>query len=323
MDDDRQQPDRLRGPVRFRATRRRAGSERPWFDVSVAALAISRRAVKRARIEFVLLLPLLAAVLTLYGYRGRVFPRGWDTGVRLATAIALVALGWKLARSAGRALRPWLFGHLEPATAGTAGFLIRLTTMMAVVVVALRIAGLGPRELALGGAVSVVVVGLAAQQTLGHVIAGSVLATAQPFHVGERVRMQGGPLAGTIEGQVTSLGLLYTTMARGEDEILIPNSVVLNVAVVPLREPPGIDLRARLRAGVTPAEVERALRDAIETPLRDGPRVYLEEMDAEKVVVRVTATSVRPSDGPRLASEVLEALVPYASRGEDPAGNGG
>jgi hypothetical protein len=51
--------------------------------------------------------------------------------------------------------------------------------------------------------------------------------------------------------------------------------------------------------------------------------VYLEEMDAEKVVVRVTATAMRPSDGPRLASEVLEALVPYASRGDDPAGNAG
>jgi small conductance mechanosensitive channel len=180
---------------------------------------------------------------------------------------------------------------------------------------------LGPRELALGGAVTAVVVGLAAQQTLGHVIAGSVLASAQAFRVGERLRMQGGPLAGTIEGQVTSLGLLYTTMAHGEDEILVPNSVVLNVAVVPLREPPGIDLRA----GVTPEEVERVLRDAIKTPLRDGPRVHLEEIDAEEVVVRITATPVRPSDGPRLASAVVEALAPYAAHapvGEESGADG-
>jgi small-conductance mechanosensitive channel len=265
------------------------------------------------------LLPLLAGVLSVFRYRDRVFPRDWDAGVRLATAIALLILGWKLARSAGRALRPWLFKRLEPATAGTVGFLIRLSTMIVVVVIALRVAGLGPRELALGGAVTAVVVGLAAQQTLGHVIAGSVLASAQPF------RVQGGPLAGTIEGQVTSLGLLYTTLARGEDEILVPNSVVLNVAVVPLREPPGIDVRARLRAGVTPEEVERVLRDAITTPLRDGPRVHLEEIDAEEVVVRITATPVRPSDGPRLASAVVEALVPYAAHasvGEESAADG-
>jgi small-conductance mechanosensitive channel len=310
---------------RFRGKRHGDWRERPWFDVSAAALQISRRAVKRARIELVVLLPLLAGVLSVFRYRDRVFPRDWDAGVRLATAIALLILGWKLARSAGRALRPWLFKHLEPATAGTVGFLIRLSTMIVVVVIALRVAGLGPRELALGGAVTAVVVGLAAQQTLGHVIAGSVLASAQPFRVGERVRMQGGPLAGTIEGQVTSLGLLYTTMARGEDEILVPNSVVLNVAVVPLREPPGIDLRARLRAGVTPEEVERVLRDAITTPLRDGPRVHLEEIDAEEVVMRITATPVRPSDGPRLASAVVEALVPYAAHasvGEESAADG-
>jgi small-conductance mechanosensitive channel len=280
---------------------------------ATAALEISRRAVKRARIELVVLLPLLAAVLLLYGYRDRLFPPAWDPGVRLVAAGALIATGWMLARSAGRALRPWLFKRLEPATAGTVGFLIRLTTMSVVVVVALRVAGLGSSELALGGAVTAVIVGLAAQQTLGQVIAGSVLASAQPFRVGERVRLLGGSLAGTIEGQVTSLGLLYTTMAQGEDEILIPNSVVMAVAIVPLRGPPGIDLRARLHAGATPEEVERALRDAIQTSLRDGPHVELEELDGDEIVVRITATPLRSSDGPRLTSEAVEALVPYAA----------
>ena len=293
------------------------GRERPWFDVSAAVLEISRRAVKRARIELVVLLPLLASVLLIYGYRDRLFPQEWDAGVRVGAASAIVALGWKLARSAGRALRPWLFQRLEPATAGTVGFLIRLTTTAVVVVIALRVAGLAPSTLALGGAVTAVVVGLAAQQTLSHVIAGSVLASAQPFRVGERVRLQGGPLAGTIEGQVTSVGLLYTTIALGENEVLVPNSVVMSVAVVPLREPSGIDLRARLHVGVTPAQVERALRDAIQTSLRDGPHVDLEEVGADEVVVRITATPTRPADGPQLASEVVQALVPYAAGASD------
>lgn len=296
----------------MRYPRQSNGRERPWFDVSAAALQISRRAVHRARLELVVLLPLLAAVLVLYSYRHRLFPPAWEPAVRIVAACLIVVPGWMLARSVGRALRPWLFRRLEPATAGTVSFLIRLTTMCVVVVVALRVAGLGPRTLALGGVVTAVIVGLAAQQTLGHVIAGSVLASARPFRVGERVRMQGGSLAGTIEGQVTSLGLLYTTLAQGEDEILIPNSVVMAVAVVPLREPPGVDLRARVRAGVTPAQVEGALRETIRTPLRDGPRVALEELGAEEVVVRITATPVLPSDGPQLASEVVEALVPYA-----------
>ncbi len=85
----------------------------------------------------------------------------------------------------------------------------------------------------------------------------------------------------------TSLGLLYTILAQGADEIMIPNAVVMNVAIVPLREPAGVDVRARLRVGVTPAQVEDVLRETLRTPLRGGPRVQLEEIDADEVVVRI------------------------------------
>ena len=40
------------------------------------------------------------------------------------------------------------------------------------------------------------IIGLAAQQTLGNLIAGMVLLSARPFRVGERVRLQAGGIAG-------------------------------------------------------------------------------------------------------------------------------
>ena len=123
------------------------------------------------------------------------------------------------------------------------------------------------------------------------------------------MQLQGGPLAGTVEGVVSSLGLLYTTLARGEDAIMVPNSVVLSVAVVPLREPPGVELPARLRPGITPIDVEHTLRDAVRTPMRGPPNVTLEEVDGDDIVVRVRAAPERPSDGPQLASEVLAAVT--------------
>jgi small conductance mechanosensitive channel len=273
------------------------------------ARELSRRAAKRARIQLVVMAPMLGAVLALYAYREQVLGREWDTPVRAFTAIALVILGWQLARDVGRSLGPLLLRHLDAATAGTVGFLIRLATMLVAVIVALRLAKLDPRTLALGGAFTAVVVGLAAQQTLGNLFAGTVLVSARPFRVGERVRLQGGPLAGSVEGVVSSLGLLYTIVARGEDAIMVPNSVVLNVAVVPLREPSGVELRARLRQGVTPIDVQELLSHAIETPLRGGPRITLEELDGDEVVVRIEATPQRPSDGSRLASEVVEAIA--------------
>ena len=151
--------------------------------------------------------------------------------MQILTVLALLILGWAIARDAGKALGPALFRRMDPATAGTVGFLVRLATVVLALLVALDVAGVEARTLALGGAFTAVVLGLAAQQTLGNLIAGTVLLSAGPFRVGDHVRLQGGPLAGQIEGVVSSLGLLYTTFATAEGSVLVPNSVVLNVAV--------------------------------------------------------------------------------------------
>jgi small conductance mechanosensitive channel len=279
-----------------------------WREVGLAR-QLSREAVKRARIQLAVLLPLLAAVLVLYAYRDDIFGPDFDTPVRVGTVVALMILGWQFARDIGRSLGPTLFRRLDPGTAGTVGFLIRLSTVLVAFVVAARIAGLDPRTLAVGGAFTAVVVGLAAQQTLGNLFAGTVLLSARPFRVGDRVRLQGGGLAGTVEGVVSSLGLLYTTFASGDDEIMVPNSIVLSVAIVPLREPDGVDLRARLRPGVTPSDIHRLLEETLETPVRDSPHVTLEELDGDEVVVRIRAVPEHAEDGPRLASEVLTAVA--------------
>jgi small-conductance mechanosensitive channel len=283
------------------------------------ARQLSREAVKRARIQLLVLAPAVAAILVIYHYRIDLFGREWDTVVRVITAIALVTLGWQVARDVGRSFGPILFRHLEPATAGTAGFLIHLATMVAAVILALRIARLDPQTIALSGAFTAVVFGLAAQQTLGNLIAGTVLVSARPFQVGDRVRMQGGGLAGSVEGVVSSFGLLYTILAQRTDLVMVPNSVVLNVAVAPLREPTGVDLRARLTPGATPTNVQQRLEQALQTPLRGPPNVTLEELDGDEVVVRIGATPARSADGPKLASEVLDAISPLTVRAPTPS----
>jgi small-conductance mechanosensitive channel len=275
-----------------------------WRDAGLAR-QISARAVRRARVEAFLLVPLFVGVVLAYTYRESLL--GVDVPVRIATVVALVILGWTIARDIGRAMGPALFRRLDPGTAGTVGFLIRLATIAISLLVALRIAGLDPRTLAVGGAFTAVVLGLGAQQTLGNLIAGTVLISARPFRVGERVRLQGGAIAGQIEGVVSSLGLLYTTFATGDDLTMVPNSVVLNIAVSPLREPEGVNLRARLRPGVTPRDLQALLQE-ITTPMRDDPRITLEEVDGEEVVVRISATPSASSDGPQLATELLAVV---------------
>jgi len=287
-----------------------------WQEAGLAR-KLSPRAVRRARLQLLLLVPALAAIVLAYVNRKEVF--GLDLPVRVLAAVALVSLGWQLARDVGRSFGPALFRRLDPGTAGTVGFLIRLATILISLLVALRFAGLSPRDLTIGGAFSAVILGLAAQQTIGNLFAGLVLLSARPFRVGERVRLQGGGLAGTVEGVVSSLGLLYTTLSEGEDETMVPNNVVLGVAVVPMREPAGVDLRARLRPGVTPLEVEALLRERVSTPVRDRPRIALEELDGEAVVVRITATPEQAADGPQLASEVLGAMAEHTTASDTPA----
>ena len=291
-----------------RTVRERLGPRsQSWLEPG-RARQLSRRAVKRARIQVVALLPLLAGVLVFYEERHRLLGRAWDTPVQVATAVALLILGWRIALDVGRSLGPALFRRLDPGTAGTVGFLIRLVTIGVAMIVALRVAGLDPRTLAVGGAFTAVIVGLAAQQTLGNLIAGTVLLSARPFRVGDRVRLQGGGLAGQAEGVVSELGLLYTTFARGDDHMLVPKAVVLSVANVPLREPAGVDLRARFPARTTPTAVQELLEQRVTTPTRDRPSVRLEELDGDDVIMRIAAVPEVATDGPRLAGEVLDAI---------------
>jgi small conductance mechanosensitive channel len=293
-----------------------------WRQVGLGE-QVDRAQAQRARGGAIFIALLIIAVLVAFSHRRELFSGGGTT-VRAVTVIALVVLGWGLARQLARAFAPGLFGRMDPGTAGTVGFLIRLVTVVGMVIVALQVAGLDTRALAVGGAFTAVVLGLAAQQTLGNLFAGLVLLSTRPFRVGERVRLTGGALAGSIEGIVGSLGLFYTTLVSGADRTMVPNSVILQLAVVPLREPERVEMRARFDASMSPSEVERRLASSISVPTRYPPDITLEELDRDGVVVRIAATPLRPADGAQLAAEVLAAVRESDADGGGTAdGNGG
>jgi small conductance mechanosensitive channel len=192
-------------------------------------------------------------------------------------------------------------------------------TILVMTVVALRIAGLHGGTLAVGGGFTAVVVGLAAQQVLGNLLAGLVLITNRPFRVGERVRLQAGVLAGRLEGVVGQLGLFYTTLVSGADRILVPNGVLIQTAVTPLREPERVEFRARFGADKSPREVQQMLEESISVPLRYPPHIAVEELDHDDVVVRIVSTPMNPRDGGKLAEEVLAGVRENGDGGAEPA----
>lgn len=92
-------------------------------------------------------------------------------------------------------------------------------------------------QLVLGGALTSVFVGIAAQQSLGNVFAGMVLLFARPFQVGDEVRFRAGALGGELQGTVTEIGITYVRLFSGGTVLSVPNSQVLNAVVGPV--PPG------------------------------------------------------------------------------------
>ena len=294
-----------------------------WRDV---VPELTGGALRRARAGVLGLAALFAGVIVVYDHRANLLGikphhipycvaghncyRSTSVTIvaQVVAVILLFFLGWAIAREAGRVLLPSLNKRVDPATAGTIGFLVRLGTLAAAILVALRFAGVNTATIAIGASFTAVVFGLAAQQTLGNLIAGLVLLSARPFRVGEHVRLQGGPLAGQIDGVARSFGLLYTTFVSGENSVLVPNSVVLAVSVTPLREPSAVSLRARLRPGTTPLELQQLLEDRLTVALRRRPSITLEELDGPNVIVKISATPINPADGGRLASELLDAV---------------
>lgn len=321
------------------AGRRRRGRTPPkmfetrsasWQEAGLAHEIAPGRA-RAARRNLAVLITLLAGILVVFAERHALFGVGGpacsngargcvehsDTPVRVVAIVMLIILGIAIAREGGRALGPLLFRRMEPATAGTVGFLVRLVTVVAVILVALVIGGLNGKEaLAYGGAFTAilsVIVGLAAQQTLGNLFAGTVLLTARPFRVGERVRLQGGPLSGQLEGVVSSLGLLYTTFAVAGDQVMVPNSVVLAVAIRPLRAPDTVTLRARLPAHVKPAEVQERLERELQVALRGPVEVSIEELDREGARLQIAATPRRAAEARKLSAELSRLLGELAA----------
>jgi small conductance mechanosensitive channel len=293
----------------MRVFRRSDGRRSPagaMAQLRAASATRLREQARAARRRAALLLPLVVGVVLVNRYRMNLFHV--DEPVRLACACALVGLGAWFARDLGRALTPGLTKRMDQGTAGTIGFLVRLLLLIAAMILALHIAGVTPRTLAVGGAVTAIVLGLAAQSTLGNLFAGLLILSVQPFRVGERVRFQAGALAGVLEGTVTQLGLLYVTLTDGKDVILVPNNTVVTAAIVPLRQPGSVDVLARLRPGIKPSEVQRMIEETVETPTRDRPQIELEEIDDAEVVMRITATPETEADGPQLADEVLAAV---------------
>lgn len=120
-------------------------------------------------------------------------------------------------------------GAVVRLVASGVGYVIVLFATFAVLGVSLQ-------RLLIGAGVAGVVLGIAAQQSLGNIFASLVLLFARPFGVGDHIRIRSGTV-GVLDARVIGIGLTYVTV-RTEDGVLkIPNSVMLASGIGQLASP--------------------------------------------------------------------------------------
>jgi small-conductance mechanosensitive channel len=127
---------------------------------------------------------------------------------------------------------------LEPRVGASHAAIVRYAMLLIggfiTLVTTFELFGVPIGQLVLGGALTSVFVGIAAQQALSNVFAGLVLLFARPFLVGDEIRLRAGALGGEIIGVVTDIGVTYVRLHTGGSVVAIPNSQVLNAVVGPV-----------------------------------------------------------------------------------------
>lgn len=124
-----------------------------------------------------------------------------------------------------------------PSHAGVLRWLVTMIGYVIVLIAALGLFAVPVGHLLLGGALTGVIVGIAAQQALGNVFAGVVLLLARPFSIGDSIRVKSGSLGGPLLGTVSGMGMTYVTLLTDDGPLSLPNSSLLAAAVGPAPTP--------------------------------------------------------------------------------------
>jgi small-conductance mechanosensitive channel len=124
-----------------------------------------------------------------------------------------------------------------PGTASGLRLGLTVVGYLVTAVVALTVLRVPIEKLLLSGAITGVVIGIAAQQALANLFAGLVLLTSRPFQIGQSIVLRSGALGGEYSGRVVGIGLAYTELLTEDGPFSLPNAGVLAAAVGPRENP--------------------------------------------------------------------------------------
>jgi small-conductance mechanosensitive channel len=218
--------------------------------------------------------------------------------------------------------------HLDRTTVmflqqfGIAVIWVAMLILYAHLIPALRSLG---TALLTGASIASVVIGLAAQSTLGNLVAGVAITLYRPFRLGDRLQVAAP--TGTEVGNVETLSLGYTTLRTDDGRfVVVPNSVAassvtinLSASLAPSAAPLAIVIRVSRTTDIEAAR-QTALRTARDTVGESSVLgCFLTRMEPTGATLELRIRPPQGGDRDELRSRLLQQLAQrFAASGLDP-----
>jgi small conductance mechanosensitive channel len=152
------------------------------------------------------------------------------------SAVAIVTFGIIATARISRALSLLVASRSVPAAEGAVRYISAAVGYLFVAFATLAVLDVSVERLVVGAGLAGVVLGIAAQQSLGNIFAGLVLIMARPFGVGDHIRIRSGSLGGIFDAWVREMSLTYVTVQTDDGEYKIPNTAMLAAGVAQVRD---------------------------------------------------------------------------------------
>jgi len=273
------------------------------------------RAIVRAAIPLLLVF-ILAWVDKHWVSSPQSLLRGWREPTHYALVLVDALIAVSAVRAFTKALGGALENYLDLGRARSAATFVSIILHGIVIMLAITGAGFDLSGLLVGGALTGVILGVAAQASLSNIFAGLAILFARPYSAGMYVTVRTTAFGGVeYSGQVRDVGLFYTTLHSDGQEIRIPNSTMVAAVVVlrpqqlgvyiPVTLPSSADLPACLELLRRDVESCTAAQSAVQVALESvtkagyvvGVRVFVASEAEQRAVERAITTMASQEQG--------------------------
>lgn len=145
-------------------------------------------------------------------------------------AVLLLYAGSAAIRRVAHAVDHVVTRQWTPGTGASVRLLITGVGYLVLIFALFGVLGVSLQHLLIGAGLAGVVLGIAAQQSLGNIFASVVLLFARPFVVGDVIRIRSG-VVGQLDATVLAIGLTYVTVGTDDGVLKVPNSIMLSSGI--------------------------------------------------------------------------------------------